>query len=81
MPPVRVGGGPGTGKTIVALHQVKHLINDRGADVGGVHGAVDGGVVPVRDRPLPSGRKGGAYRGATAPMPPPVPARNRWAGP
>lgn len=51
------------------------------ADVGGVHGAVDGGVVPGRDRPLPSGRKGGACRGATAPMPPPAPARSRWAGP
>lgn len=39
--------------------QYERVINDRGADVGGVHGAVDGGVVPVRDRSLPSGRKGG----------------------
>lgn len=26
-PPARVGGGPGTGKTIVALHRVQHLVD------------------------------------------------------
>ncbi|WNO71527.1 hypothetical protein RPQ07_07735 [Streptomyces sp. AM8-1-1] len=25
--PARVGGGPGTGKTIVALHRVRHLVS------------------------------------------------------
>jgi superfamily I DNA/RNA helicase/mRNA-degrading endonuclease RelE of RelBE toxin-antitoxin system len=32
--PTRVGGGPGTGKTIVALHRVKHLVDqlDPGTD-------------------------------------------------
>ncbi|MFC7483004.1 UvrD-helicase domain-containing protein [Luedemannella flava] len=32
--PTRVGGGPGTGKTIVALHRVKHLVEqlEPGAD-------------------------------------------------
>jgi superfamily I DNA/RNA helicase len=28
--PARVGGGPGTGKTIVALHRVKHLVDRLG---------------------------------------------------
>lgn len=28
--PARVGGGPGTGKTIVALHRVKHLVDGLG---------------------------------------------------
>ncbi|MET7731485.1 UvrD-helicase domain-containing protein [Streptomyces sp. NPDC005402] len=28
--PARVGGGPGTGKTIVALHRVKHLVDQLG---------------------------------------------------
>ena len=32
--PARVSGGPGTGKTIVALHRVKHLVDQLPADVG-----------------------------------------------
>jgi UvrD/REP helicase N-terminal domain len=30
--PARVGGGPGTGKTIVALHRVRHLVDALPAD-------------------------------------------------
>jgi superfamily I DNA/RNA helicase len=32
--PARVGGGPGTGKTIVALHRVKHLVDRLGPGNG-----------------------------------------------
>lgn len=31
--PTRVGGGPGTGKTIVALHRVKHLVDQLGPGI------------------------------------------------